>query len=210
MLLTQEYTAGRTSARCCRRCRTRRSRSCGTARAAFRWRWRARRSTGACGTVRRALDAPARELPVLDFGCGWGRLTRYLARDVAPGRLFGCDPVDVDPRRCRETPRPGHPRAVARSCRERCRSTSASIWRLRSRSSPICPRTRARALPRCAARRAGAGRHPRGHDPAARVPPLLRVRCTRCSPSSARIRPRGSTSPLPVRTARRRPGASAA
>ena len=30
---------------------------------------------------------------VLDFGCGWGRLTRMLARDVAPGRLFGCDPA---------------------------------------------------------------------------------------------------------------------
>jgi SAM-dependent methyltransferase len=29
---------------------------------------------------------------VLDFGCGWGRLTRMLARDVAPGRLYGCDP----------------------------------------------------------------------------------------------------------------------
>ena len=30
---------------------------------------------------------------VLDFGCGWGRLTRMLARDVLPGRLFGCDPA---------------------------------------------------------------------------------------------------------------------
>jgi SAM-dependent methyltransferase len=30
---------------------------------------------------------------VLDFGCGWGRLTRFLARDVESGDLYGCDPV---------------------------------------------------------------------------------------------------------------------
>jgi SAM-dependent methyltransferase len=31
---------------------------------------------------------------VVDFGCGWGRLTRFLGRDVEPRRLYGCDPVD--------------------------------------------------------------------------------------------------------------------
>lgn len=36
------------------------------------------------------LPASAR---VLDHGCGWGRLTRYFARDVQPGNLHGCDPV---------------------------------------------------------------------------------------------------------------------
>jgi SAM-dependent methyltransferase len=39
-------------------------------------------------------DRPLGEASVLDFGCGWGRMTRYLARDVAPGRLYGCDPVE--------------------------------------------------------------------------------------------------------------------
>jgi hypothetical protein len=46
----------------------------------------------------RSLPAPRRAslatASVLDFGCGWGRLTRYLARDVTPGRLYGCDPND--------------------------------------------------------------------------------------------------------------------
>jgi SAM-dependent methyltransferase len=37
---------------------------------------------------------PLAEASVLDFGCGWGRLTRYLLRDVAPGRLYGCDPAE--------------------------------------------------------------------------------------------------------------------
>jgi SAM-dependent methyltransferase len=40
---------------------------------------------------------------VLDFGCGWGRLTRFFARDVAPGNLFGCDPVQPILDVCRRT-----------------------------------------------------------------------------------------------------------
>ena len=37
---------------------------------------------------------PLSDSHVLDFGCGWGRLTRYLARDLEPGQLYGCDPVE--------------------------------------------------------------------------------------------------------------------
>lgn len=49
---------------------------------------------------------------VLDFGCGWGRLTRLIARDVAPGRLFGCDPSEDILEACRTTRVPA---TVARS-----------------------------------------------------------------------------------------------
>lgn len=40
---------------------------------------------------------------VLDFGCGWGRLTRFFSRDLEPGALFGCDPVEEILDVCRET-----------------------------------------------------------------------------------------------------------
>jgi SAM-dependent methyltransferase len=55
------------------------------------------------------------ELPsakVLDFGCGWGRLTRMLARDVDPGNLYGCDPVESILDTCRQN---GVPAELARS-----------------------------------------------------------------------------------------------
>lgn len=29
--------------------------------------------------------------PVLEFGCGWGRVVRYFLRDTAPGELYGSD-----------------------------------------------------------------------------------------------------------------------
>jgi SAM-dependent methyltransferase len=35
---------------------------------------------------------PLSRAVVLDFGCGWGRLTRFLARDVPAEGLCGCDP----------------------------------------------------------------------------------------------------------------------
>jgi SAM-dependent methyltransferase len=50
---------------------------------------------------------PLADASVLDFGCGWGRLTRCLARDVAPERLYGCDPVGSVVDLCRASGVPG-------------------------------------------------------------------------------------------------------
>ena len=47
-----------------------------------------------CERFKRHSDTLLGEARVLDFGCGWGRLTRFLARDVPAERLHGCDPVD--------------------------------------------------------------------------------------------------------------------
>jgi SAM-dependent methyltransferase len=55
----------------------------------------------------RHSDRPLAKSRVLDFGCGWGRLTRFLARDVEPGNLYGCDPVEHILDVCRQTRVPG-------------------------------------------------------------------------------------------------------
>jgi SAM-dependent methyltransferase len=34
---------------------------------------------------------PLRQSRVLDFGCGWGRLTRLFGKDLPPSQIFGCD-----------------------------------------------------------------------------------------------------------------------
>jgi SAM-dependent methyltransferase len=52
-------------------------------------------------------DRPLEGARVLDFGCGWGRITRMLARDVAPERLFGCDPDEEILAVCRANGVPG-------------------------------------------------------------------------------------------------------
>jgi SAM-dependent methyltransferase len=76
----------------------------------------AAQSKGFYVKLREAFDRhglrPLNEATVLDFGCGWGRLTRYLARDITPGRLFGCDPARGILDRCRGF---GVPATLARS-----------------------------------------------------------------------------------------------
>jgi SAM-dependent methyltransferase len=64
------------------------------------------------GRFREHSSVPLEAARVLDFGCGWGRLTRFLTRDVEPGDLYGCDPVEGILDVCR---RNGVPATLARS-----------------------------------------------------------------------------------------------
>ena len=58
---------------------------------------------GARATYALYSESDLAQAAVLDFGCGWGRLTRFLARDVAPDALFGCDPAEDILDVCRRT-----------------------------------------------------------------------------------------------------------
>jgi 2-polyprenyl-3-methyl-5-hydroxy-6-metoxy-1,4-benzoquinol methylase len=44
---------------------------------------------------------------LLDFGCGWGRLLRYFAKDMPDKALFGCDPDENMINLCAELKVPG-------------------------------------------------------------------------------------------------------
>jgi trans-aconitate methyltransferase len=44
---------------------------------------------------------------VLDFGCGWGRIIRYFAKDVPNDALLGCDPCDEILQTCQSLRVPG-------------------------------------------------------------------------------------------------------
>ncbi len=47
---------------------------------------------------------PLRASSILDFGCGWGRLTRLFAKDLPPAQIFGCDSDPKILEWCRELP----------------------------------------------------------------------------------------------------------
>ena len=89
-----------------------------------------------------AEHGPGAAAPVvLDYGCGWGRLTRFFARDVEPGDLLACDPFEEILEVCRSSRVPA---VLARSefVPERLPSTPGSTSPTRSRSSPTSPSRR--------------------------------------------------------------------
>ena len=49
------------------------------------------------GTPLESMDA------VLDFGCGWGRISRCFLRDIPEGKLYGCDLIPQMVQLCKET-----------------------------------------------------------------------------------------------------------
>jgi hypothetical protein len=93
--------------------------------------------------MRRQGNRPLDEASVLDFGCGWGRLTRFFIRDVAEGSLYGCDPVESILEVCRQSGIPASSPPAIRG-RSGFPSSGASTWSSLSPSLTISPRGRMR------------------------------------------------------------------
>jgi Methyltransferase domain len=106
---------------------------------------------------------------VLDFGCGWGRLTRFFARDVDTRALCGCDPVPEILDVCRETRVPAE-LEVSDPVPERLpfERSFDLVFRIVRIHPPL--RARAPRLPVRHPRRARHGRASRYDDPLARLP----------------------------------------
>jgi 2-polyprenyl-3-methyl-5-hydroxy-6-metoxy-1,4-benzoquinol methylase len=49
------------------------------------------------------LDLTRSDLRVLDFGCGWGRITQTLFQDFLPSQVTGCDVMPEALETCRQT-----------------------------------------------------------------------------------------------------------
>ena len=54
----------------------------------------------ACRNAGRPLESMG---SVLEFGCGWGRISRCFLRDIPEGKLYGCDVIPHIVRLCKET-----------------------------------------------------------------------------------------------------------
>jgi SAM-dependent methyltransferase len=55
-------------------------------------------------TYARYARQPLQRSRVLDFGCGWGRLTRLFGKDLPGSQIFGCDSDPAILEYCRELP----------------------------------------------------------------------------------------------------------
>jgi hypothetical protein len=52
-------------------------------------------------------NKPLNDARILDFGCGWGRIIRYFAKDTPEKHLFGCDPNHYIVEQCLDSRVPG-------------------------------------------------------------------------------------------------------